>query len=156
MKNLIFVCVFLMSAGVCFATPEQAFQQILSLKGTWEGAYEGQTIQLIYEPISEGAAVMERMVWVPDGSSMTTIYHPQGDRLMATHYCKAKNQPRLVSDAKADSNTLTFEFLDGAKPGDKYLTGLGLRFVNENQIEQTVKFSRNPAEIKVLYTRKTK
>jgi len=156
MKNRILVCVLMLSATVCSGAPEQAFQQILSLKGTWEGAFEGQTIQLIYEPISEGAAVMERMVWVADGSSMTTVYHPQGDRLMATHYCKAKNQPRLVSDANAGSDTLTFQFLDGAKPGEKYLEGLGLRFINDNQIEQTVRFAGNAREIKVLYARKTK
>jgi hypothetical protein len=155
MKNTLLVCVLFLTTSICFAGSEEAFRQILSLEGTWEGTYEGQTIRLIYQPISEKAAMMEQMVWVPDGSNMTTIYHPQGDQLMATHYCKAKNQPRLVTSPQADSNTLNFEFLDGAKPGQKYLSGLGLRFVNENQLEQTVRFEGNPTVITVLYTRKT-
>jgi hypothetical protein len=156
MKNILLACFLLVAANECFAASEEPFRQILSLEGTWEGTYEGQTIRLIYEPISEKAAMMEQMVWVPDGSSMTTIYHPQGDQLMATHYCKAKNQPRLVSNPDAGSNTLNFEFLDGAQPGQKYLSALGLRFVNENQLEQTVQFEGSAAVIKVLYTRKAK
>lgn len=44
---------------------------------------------------------------------MYTMVHMDGDRLMLTHYCVAKNQPRLVCTAwDEDSATATFEFLD--------------------------------------------
>lgn len=153
MRTVLFVCILFISASAWGSDSEKAFERLLSLQGTWEGSFQGETIQLIYEPISGRTALMEKMIWVPDGSSMTTIYHPQGDRLMATHYCKA-NQPRLVAVSGGSPDTLTFDFMDGAKPGEKHLSGLQLRLIQENQLEQTVRFSQSPDAIKVLYTRK--
>jgi len=37
-----------------------------------------------------------------------------GDRLLLTHYCEARNQPRLVlSRVEDDGRTAVFSFLDG-------------------------------------------
>ena len=45
---------------------------------------------------------------------MITMYHMDGDHFMLTHYCMAKNQPRMrVTDISEDGKTLTFSFLDG-------------------------------------------
>jgi hypothetical protein len=42
------------------------------------------------------------------------MIHLDGDRLLLTHYCVARNQPRLVATQMSeDGRTITFEFLDG-------------------------------------------
>lgn len=130
-----------------------SFEQMLSLEGTWEGTYAGDTIRLTYEPISGGTALMEKMTWVADGSSMTTIYHRNGDGLMATHYCK-KNQPRLVSVPQNATGNFEFKFLDGAKTGEQYLSHLHLKLTNPNQLEQRVQFAGMEKDITVVYHRK--
>jgi hypothetical protein len=45
---------------------------------------------------------------------MITMFHPDGDRLLMTHYCGAGNQPRMVGTLSPDGKTLTFEFLDAS------------------------------------------
>jgi hypothetical protein len=152
MKKILLICV-LFAASAWAGNPEEAFQRMLSLQGTWEGKFGEETIHLVYEPISSNAALMEKMVFLSDGSSMTTIYHPQGDQLMATHYCKGKNQPRLTSRSDAAAEAFTFQFLDGAKADEMYVSGLELKFVAPQQLEQTVHFAGKPAPIKVLYQR---
>ena len=44
---------------------------------------------------------------------MVTMYHPDGDHLMMTHYCSAHNQPRMRSQTVAvESKNITFDFVD--------------------------------------------
>jgi hypothetical protein len=44
---------------------------------------------------------------------MVTMFHPDDGQLLATHYCAARNQPRLRSTGKDEAGRLTFEFVDG-------------------------------------------
>jgi hypothetical protein len=45
---------------------------------------------------------------------MATLFHLDGDRLVLTHYCVARNQPRLVATAiSEDGRRIEFSFLDG-------------------------------------------
>ena len=44
---------------------------------------------------------------------MVTMFHMDGSDLMATHYCAAHNQPRMVLAAGGDANKLVFRFKDG-------------------------------------------
>jgi hypothetical protein len=49
----------------------------------------------------------------PD-ETMATVFHLDGGRLMATHDCVAKNQPRLVATAiSRDGRRIELAFLDG-------------------------------------------
>jgi hypothetical protein len=44
---------------------------------------------------------------------MVTVFYVDGSRLMLTHFCAAKNQPRLVATAFEDDGArITFTFLD--------------------------------------------
>jgi hypothetical protein len=70
-----------------------------SLQGEWEGTYEGKlATRASYRLVSNGTALMETLV-SPDASDMITMYTPDGDRLMMTHYCSANNQPRMRAAA---------------------------------------------------------
>jgi len=45
---------------------------------------------------------------------MATAFHMDGDRLMLTHYCVAKNQPRLEATSFEDGGrTVVFTYVDG-------------------------------------------
>jgi hypothetical protein len=44
---------------------------------------------------------------------MVTVYHQDGQDLRMTHYCSAKNQPRMkASSVSPDGNVVSFEFVD--------------------------------------------
>ncbi len=106
------------SAGTVPSTPElcrAAFERFKGLSGTWEGtSTKGWEERLRYEVIAGGSAVLETSVDAHPGETMATAFHMDGDALMLTHYCVAKNQPRLVATAFADAGrTVVFTFKDG-------------------------------------------
>lgn len=93
-----------------------AFERMKSLVGTWEAkSTKGWTGTEKFELIAEGSVLMQTTRIEPHpNQTMVTMYHLDGDRLLLTHYCVAKNQPRLVASAlSADGGKLTFRFLDG-------------------------------------------
>src|SRR5436309_15583972 len=69
---------------------EQAFDRLTSLKGEWKGEQEGVKISVIYTLTANGSALMEE--FRPEsGPVMVTMFTVDGDHLIATHYCSAKN-----------------------------------------------------------------
>src|SRR5690348_4435024 len=86
-----------------------AFDRLRGLAGTWEAKTEKETFRITYEVISSGSAVVERTA-VGD-TSMETIYHLDGSRLLLTHYCMLGNQPRMEAKAfDPVAGELRFEF----------------------------------------------
>ena len=68
---------------------------------------------------------------------MMTVYHLDGDTLLATHYCAMGNQPVMKLE-KATARELSFGFaggtnLDAAK--DVHIHSGRLRFVEEGKLE---------------------
>ena len=110
----------LMLAGAQSTAPTTpariAFENIKALAGTWEGAAnDGRKIKHQMEVIAGGSVVMENS-WFEahPGEKMVTMYHLDGEKLMLTHYCVAKNQPRLeATEISADGKTMLFTFRDG-------------------------------------------
>ena len=94
---------------------QAAFEKLKSLAGYWEGkSTKGWTERVGYRVISGGSVLMELSFGAHPNEWMATMFHMDGDRLMLTHYCVAKNQPRLVATRFADDlSSMTFEFLDG-------------------------------------------
>lgn len=99
------------------ATPARlAYERFKSLAGEWEGqSTKGWTERLSIRPIAGGSCVMETSTFAHgDGDAMVTMYHLDGEQLMLTHYCMAKNQPRLrATEISSDGRELTFTFVDG-------------------------------------------
>ena len=68
-----------------------------------------------YKTVSSGSAVCETL-FPGTPHEMITMYHLDGDNLIATHYCAMGNQPRMQAVLCAcDSarKTCNFKFLDG-------------------------------------------
>ncbi|MCI0348944.1 MAG: hypothetical protein L0Z53_05910 [Acidobacteriales bacterium] len=97
------------------ATVNKVFERFKALAGDWEGkSTKGWTDRIKFTILAEGSAVEERSFDAHPGQTMVSIIHPDGDRLLLTHYCAAKNQPRLkLTSASEDGRRVTFEFLDG-------------------------------------------
>src|SRR5436190_11438930 len=106
---------------------EEAFDRLASLKGKWSGEQEGVKVSLIYTLTANGSALMEE--FRPEsGPVMITMFTVDGDHLIATHYCSAKNQPQMVTSTITDAQKpLAFSLarVTGLKsPDDWHNTGL--------------------------------
>ena len=92
-----------------------AFEKLKQvLDGDWEGkSTKGWTERVSYRAIAGGSVLMELSYGAHPNEWMATMYHMDGDKLMLTHYCMAKNQPRLVAtEISDDFGKMTFEFKD--------------------------------------------
>src|SRR5438552_9735703 len=118
---------------------EEAFDRLASLKGKWEGQQDGVKISLVYTLTANGSALMEE--FRPEsGPVMVTMFTVDGDHLIATHYCSAKNQPQMVTSAIADvQKPLGFSLarITGLKsPDDWHNTGLTVSQENSDHLTQ--------------------
>lgn len=106
---------------------EEAFDRLTSLQGKWEGEQNGSKVTVNYSLTANGSALMEEFR-PENGRVMITMFTVDGDHLIATHYCSAKNQPQMVTSAITDSQTpLAFKLahITGLKsPADWHNTGL--------------------------------
>jgi len=106
---------------------EEAFDRLAALQGEWQGIADGVNTTLIYTLTANGSALMEQCR--PEkGHEMITMFTVDGDHLIATHYCSAKNQPQMATPAITDAQKpLAFSLVrvTGLKsPGDFHNTGL--------------------------------
>ena len=109
----IILVVVAFSVGMCFAKTIPEFERMTSLVGEWKGAsVDGKPATVTYTLVSDNSALMERLAMGGE-SEMVTMYHPDGDHLMMTHYCSAHNQPRMRSQTvAAGSKNITFDLVD--------------------------------------------
>ena len=92
------------------------FDKLKSLLGEWRGKDgEGRDVDVSYSLTGGNTAVMETLK-MGAGMNMVTLYHPDKDRLMMTHYCILGNQPRMLGTG--DDKSLTFSLVDATNlPG---------------------------------------
>lgn len=113
------------------------FEKLKALVGDWEAELEGgDTVQTTYRLISNGTAVMES-VNDTTHQDMTTIYHPDGEKLKATHYCSSDNQPRML--ARQDGNVLAFSIVDVTnltEPGQRHIRKIVFTFEDSEHYTQ--------------------
>jgi hypothetical protein len=106
---------------------EAAFNRLASLKGEWIGEAFGVKTTLIYTLTANGSTLMEQCRPAYE-HEMITMFTIDGDHLVATHYCSAKNQPQMATSAITDAKKpLVFSLIQitGLKsPDDFHNTGL--------------------------------
>lgn len=77
---------------------EATFKELTGLAGDWTGTRsDGHAVRVTYEVVSGGSALLERLQSAGE-AEMVTIYTVDGDRLSATHYCSARNQPSMQTE----------------------------------------------------------
>jgi len=118
---------------------EEAFDRLAALQGEWQGIADGVNTTLIYTLTANGSALMEQCR--PEkGHEMITMFTVDGDHLIATHYCAARNQPQMVSGVPGDlQRGVTFSLLrvTGMKtPGDWHNTGVTVTLDDKDHITQ--------------------
>jgi hypothetical protein len=92
-----------------------AFERLKALEGNWQSSQPGgQPAVTRFELVANGTVLMEHYSnpAMPGGGHMVSAYHLDGDTLVLTHYCIAKNQPTLRADRfDAATSEIQFEFL---------------------------------------------
>lgn len=104
-------------------TPELAavYERFKALAGHWRGkSTRGWTETLDFKVIAAGSAVLETSFDAHPNETMMTFVHPDGARLILTHFCAAQNQPRLVvASVEQGGKVVRFTFDSGTNLGDR-------------------------------------
>jgi hypothetical protein len=116
-----------------------AFELFKKLNGNWKGrSTKGWEEAVSFKMIAGGSVVVEDSFAAHPGEAMMTMFHLDGDRLLLTHYCMAKNQPRLLATSFSDDGrTITFTFLDGANIPTRdrgHMDKAIFRFIDDNRV----------------------
>ncbi len=127
---LLLIALFVVPPSGAFAEPPPALARLGSLVGHWETRPQtGGPIRVSYRFVAGDSALVQTFV-TPSGKETLTIFHADGPRVVATHYCGQGNQPRLRLDPASTPGRLIFVFVDAtnlATPAASHLIRLELR-----------------------------
>lgn len=129
-----------MHASTVAESPE--WTALKSLAGHWQGEVEMngqmQTSHVELRMTGDGSALMHVMDR-DTPHEMVTMFHPDGKRLLATHYCAAHNQPRMALVRGSKPDQMTFEFFDGTNigPADGHMKRLVITVIDADHHDET-------------------
>ena len=133
------------------ARPDVPWTRLKTLVGTWQRTDASTPAQrafrISYRLISADTVLVEEF-GDPAQQVTQTMFHADGSRLLATHYCAQGNQPRLQLRAGA-ADTLVFEFLDATNlraPSDSHLVRLTLRWKDADHLVREEVYASNGRE----------
>ncbi len=118
---------------------QEALGRIKALVGTWEGHIatpDGPPGSVRYELTGGGTTVVERLFPGTD-HEMMTVYHVDGEKLLATHYCAMGNQPMMKLET-ATARELSFGFVGGTNMDaskDVHIHSGRIRFLDGGRLE---------------------
>jgi hypothetical protein len=141
--------------------PSPEWEKLKTLVGYWEGVMDegGKPMPVTAEVrmTGDGSAIMH-VLGPGTPHEMVTMFHPDGKRLLGTHYCSSHNQPRLVGVPAKAANQVAFGFLDGTNiaPGDGHINGVTFTFVDADRHEEAWTHSSGPGGALFKFTRKKK
>jgi hypothetical protein len=127
-----------------------AFERLRSLAGDWEGPFEWSgarsgsgRMSASYLLSGNGSALVETLA-VDGTPSMTSVYHLDGSDLRMTHFCAARNQPRLKA-TRIDEAQGIFEFAivditNLPSPTAPHVEGFEIRFLKDDEVRLTFIF----------------
>ena len=128
----------------------RAFDALKALQGTWEGKMSDGTVATTSFRATAGGSAVLQMIGEGTDMEMPTLYHLDGERLMATHYCAAQNQPRMVLEPGQDpAKALKFKFLDVTNlktPDAGHMNKVAFYFVDRDHMRQEWTYLENGKE----------
>jgi hypothetical protein len=115
-----------------------AFEKMKSLVGKWKGDTCVGSMVTEFRLIAGGSVIEERFAAGTPMEMLSTYYDVNG-KLMMTHYCALRNQPRMAL-IKSTPNSLTFDLvpttgLNTAK--DQHMHGATYTFVDNDRLKVT-------------------
>jgi hypothetical protein len=137
----VLACFLFLVPGMAAAqtTGAAGFEKLATLQGEWKSDTPDGKTTVVYRLVADGSVLMEDMSG-PGGISMVTMYHLDGSNLILTHYCAAKNQPRLRVDlAGSRPDELKFRFLDAtnlSNPNAGHMHDLTLTIRDKDHLTQ--------------------
>ncbi|MGZ7080716.1 MAG: hypothetical protein ACXVJT_14990, partial [Thermoanaerobaculia bacterium] len=124
MRTVIAFIIWLILAGTANAAERAVtandaktlFERFAKMEGKWRArSTKGWTETNTYEVAAKGSVVFNRSFFEDEpNDGMLTTFFLDGDRLLLTHYCEARNQPTLIASSIDDvTNRVVFRYLSG-------------------------------------------
>lgn len=138
---------------------ETVFTQLTSLVGKWEAVQDGVLVTETYTLTANGSALMAETKPGSD-PAMITMFTVDGGRLIATHYCAARNQPQMetgIPDDLQKGVTFSLVRVTGMKTSDDWHnTGVTIKLDDTDHMTQqwTYLYKGKPGTTVFHYTRK--
>lgn len=152
MKTCLFILMFAFGAAT-FVSAGTGFDDLKSLAGKWIGEDQnGNPLRVDYKVVSGGNALFESMS-SGEQPEMVTMYYPDRDEIMLSHFCLLKNQVRMKT-TKVDPHTFEFHFVDATNlvnPSQPHMTKLLLRREDENRTVQVWTHLENGKESTTVF-----
>jgi hypothetical protein len=105
---------------------QECFDRLATLVGEWDADIDGDGTMdgvVKYRLIANGSVLVETLLAGTPGE-METMIHLDGDALLCTHYCGARNQPRMQA-ATMSPTEVVFEFKDATNLPDRNAMHMG-------------------------------
>jgi hypothetical protein len=149
------LCLMSLVAAADAQVPDSAsarmFERMRGLLGTWKGTFEWSgarsgsgKLRVNYHLTGGGSALVEDLLMTEsDVPTMTTVYHLDGADLRMTHFCAAKNQPRLKAtliDDMTGSASFTFVDVTNASANPAYVDGFSIHITDSDHLNLKFEF----------------
>jgi hypothetical protein len=137
------LALFTVAALASPAPDSPAFARLKTLVGDWEGTYSGGGSSKVNFRVGSGGSALLLTSDAGGADEMLTVFHPDGDRLLATHYCSATTHPRMKLVPGAGPDQLAFEFVDATNlpsPEAGHMRRLVITFIDADHHRQTWTF----------------
>ncbi len=153
-RRLLLLGLVLLSTACASAPPLPAsrsnasvtFERLRALVGDWEASTpKGAKVHASYRLVAADSALVETFT-PPSGKETLTVFHLDGSRVIATHYCAQKNQPRLSLEASASASHFEFVFFDATNlpdPRASHLRRLLIDLVDSDHFGKTEIYEEN-------------
>ena len=146
---VVFAALGLAQAQSPSAPSGAAFDKLKLLAGEWEGKANGEGQEFpaatSFRLVSDNSVLMN-VLGQGTPHEMVTMFHLDGNDLLATHYCAAHNQPRFRFVATSDPKVFAFEFKDAtnlASPAAPHMTAVKLTVLDSNHHLEEWRSSEN-------------
>lgn len=147
------VSAILLGAAPPPMTADQAFAEMSKLVGAWRGSDQADSpLRIRFYLTAGGTVLVESWERVPGQPHSLTLYHRDGERLIATHYCPQGNQPRLALTVTGSKFDFAFRDATDLDPGESHLHRLAFDLADPNHPVRTETYRRDGKdEESVLY-----